>query len=171
MTLMRPCVCPLIVTRGSDQLPMCSKHKVRNDPAVIRNYGYLLLDLIPHIPDGVVCFFPSYEYLSVVLSVWNEMEIVASKFLYLFFLPPPSSLLLTLPFPGLLKQKLLFVETTDGRESSLALEHFRKACDCGRGAIMLCVARGKVSEGVDFDRHYGRGVIVYGIPYVYTEDR
>ena len=28
-----------------------------------------------------------------------------------------------------------------------------------------------MSEGVDFDRHYGRCVIVYGIPYVYTEGR
>jgi len=72
---------------------------------------------------------------------------------------------------GIMKHKLLFIETGDGLESSLALEHYRKACDCGRGAVFLCVARGKVSEGVDFDRHYGRGVIVFGIPYVYTEDR
>lgn len=46
-----------------------------------------------------------------------------------------------------------------------------QACDCGRGAILLAVARGKVSEGVDFDHHYGRAVLMFGIPYVYTQSR
>jgi hypothetical protein len=30
------------------------------------------------------------------------------------------------------------------------------------------VARGKVAEGIDFDRHYGRCVILFGIPFQYT---
>lgn len=38
-------------------------------------------------------------------------------------------------------------------------------------ALLLSVARGKVSEGVDFDHHYGRAVILFGIPYQYTESR
>jgi DNA excision repair protein ERCC-2 len=29
-------------------------------------------------------------------------------------------------------------------------------------------ARGKVAEGIDFDRHYGRAVIIIGIPFQYT---
>lgn len=56
-------------------------------------------------------------------------------------------------------------------ESSIALENYKKACDSGRGAILFSVARGKVSEGVDFDHHYGRAVVMIGIPYVYTESR
>ena len=36
---------------------------------------------------------------------------------------------------------------------------------------MLSVARGKVSEGVDFDHHLGRAVLMFGIPYVYTQSR
>ena len=35
----------------------------------------------------------------------------------------------------------------------------------------MAVARGKVSEGVDFDHHYGRAVLMFGIPYVYTQSR
>lgn len=31
----------------------------------------------------------------------------------------------------------------------------------------VCFA-GKVAEGIDFDRHYGRCVIIFGIPYQYT---
>ena len=34
---------------------------------------------------------------------------------------------------------------------------------------MLSVARGKVSEGIDFDHHYGRCVIVIGVPNTYSE--
>ena len=44
-----------------------------------------------------------------------------------------------------------------------------RACENGRGAVLLSVARGKVSEGVDFDHHLGRAVIMMGIPYVYTQ--
>lgn len=51
------------------------------------------------------------------------------------------------------------------------MENYKKACDSGRGAILFSVARGKVSEGVDFDHHYGRAVVMIGIPYVYTESR
>jgi len=36
---------------------------------------------------------------------------------------------------------------------------------------LLSVARGKVSEGIDFDHNYGRAVVMFGIPYVYTESR
>ena len=28
--------------------------------------------------------------------------------------------------------------------------------------------RGKVAEGIDFDRHYGRLVIMFGVPFQYT---
>jgi DNA excision repair protein ERCC-2 len=67
--------------------------------------------------------------------------------------------------------KLLLVETPDAQETSLALETYRTACSNGKGAILLCVARGKVSEGIDFDHHYGRTVLVIGAPFQYTESR
>ncbi len=70
-----------------------------------------------------------------------------------------------------MKHKLLFIETPHGLETSLALENYRKACENGKGAVLLSVARGKVSEGIDFDHHYGRAVIIFGVPYQYTESR
>ncbi|XP_034416633.1 general transcription and DNA repair factor IIH helicase subunit XPD-like [Cyclopterus lumpus] len=45
------------------------------------------------------------------------------------------------------------------------------ACENGRGAILLSVARGKVSEGIDFVHRFGRAVIMFGVPYVYTQSR
>ncbi|CAB4058350.1 ERCC2 [Lepeophtheirus salmonis] len=69
----------------------------------------------------------------------------------------------------------LYMEKTwrlhDAAETSLALLNYIKACENGRGAVLLSVARGKVSEGVDFDHHLGRAVLMFGIPYVYTQSR
>lgn len=56
---------------------------------------------------------------------------------------------------ALMARKLVFIETQDVMETTLALDNFRRACDAGRGAVFLSVARGKVAEGIDFDRHYG----------------
>jgi hypothetical protein len=70
-----------------------------------------------------------------------------------------------------LQHKLVFIETTDVIETTMALENFKRACDCGRGAVFLSVARGKVAEGVDFDRHYGRAVLLLGVPFQYTLSR
>ena len=43
------------------------------------------------------------------------------------------------------KHKLLFIETQDAAETSLALLNYIKACENGRGAVLLSVARGKVT--------------------------
>ena len=42
--------------------------------------------------------------------------------------------------------KLVFIETVDVVETTLALDNFRRACDCGRGAVFFSVARGKVGS-------------------------
>ncbi|CAG8665321.1 6999_t:CDS:2, partial [Paraglomus occultum] len=149
MTLTRNCFLPLVITRGSDQVAISSKFEVRNDPAVVRNFGQILVEFSKIVPDGIVAFFPSYLYMESIVSMWNEMGILNEAW----------------------KRKLIFVETPDATETTLALENYRLACDNGRGAILLSVARGKVSEGIDFDHNYGRAVIMFGVPYQYTESR
>ncbi|EDV23730.1 uncharacterized protein TRIADDRAFT_50379 [Trichoplax adhaerens] len=149
MTLARPSLCPLIVTRGNDQVTISSKFESREDIAVMRNYGNLLAELTASVPDGVVCFFPSYTYMESVVSFWCDQGIMNN----------------------IIRNKLLFIETQDLAETVLALENYYKACENGRGAVLLSVARGKVSEGIDFDHHYGRAVLMFGIPYVYTQSR
>ena len=37
--------------------------------------------------------------------------------------------------------------------------------------MLLSVSRGKVSEGIDFSGHYGRAVLVFGIPFIFTQSR
>jgi DNA excision repair protein ERCC-2 len=166
MSTFRPCIRPLVITRGSDQLPVSTRFQDRGDMAVVRNYGGLnrcflwtfpfSLDFIckthqrytrrafpPHfpkplsihhkgtmmvelcgtIPDGVVAFFTSYSYMESIISEWDGMGIMRQ----------------------LTKSKLVFIETKDVVETTMALDNFRRACDSGRGAVFLSVARGKVS--------------------------
>ncbi|KAG0590857.1 hypothetical protein M758_1G127300 [Ceratodon purpureus] len=149
MTLTRDCLCPMVLTRGSDQLPVSTKFDMRSDPGVVRNYGRLLLEMVTAVPDGIVCFFVSYSYMDGIVNSWNEMGILQD----------------------VMQHKLVFIETQDVVETTLALDNYRRACDCGRGAVFFSVARGKVAEGIDFDRHYGRLVIMYGVPFQYTLSR
>ena len=84
--------------------------------------------------------------METVINKWDEMRIIQK----------------------LAEHKLIFLETKDVIETTLALENFRKACDSGRGAVFLSIARGKVAEGIDFNMHYGRCVLSFGVPYQYT---
>ncbi|KAK6826007.1 hypothetical protein PG990_002673 [Apiospora arundinis] len=149
MTLARRSFLPMIVTRGSDQAPVSTSFQVRNEPSVVRNYGNLLTEFAKATPDGMVVFFPSYLYMESIISMWQGMGILDQVWKY----------------------KLILVETPDAQETSLALETYRTACCNGRGAVLLCVARGKVSEGIDFDHQYGRTVLCIGVPFQYTESR
>jgi DNA excision repair protein ERCC-2 len=146
MSIDRPCIAPLIVARGADQTPVSTRFEARGDVSVVRNYGALLLSLAATVPDGLVAFFPSYSYMEMIVAAWHGMGILRE----------------------LETHKLLFVETKDIVETTLALNNYKKACDCGRAAIFMSIARGKVAEGIDFDRHYGRCVVLFGIPFQYT---
>lgn len=63
----------MVITRGSDQVPISSRFEVRNDPAVVRNFGSILIDMAKTVPDGIVAFFPSYLYMESIVSAWYDM--------------------------------------------------------------------------------------------------
>lgn len=41
----------------------------------------------------------------------------------------------------IMQHKLVFIETQDVVETTLALDNYRRACDSGRGAVFFSVAR------------------------------
>jgi len=149
ITMDRKCLCPLIVTHGPDQVPVTSRYSLREDPGVIHNYGDLLEQLVQVVPDGMVCFFTSYRYMEQIIEKWYETGVIAR----------------------ILQHKLVFIETKDVVATTYALNLYRQACDSGQGAVFLSVARGKVAEGIDFDRHFGRCVVLFGVPFQYTLSR
>lgn len=172
ISLGRNSISPLIVTKGNDQMSLksdtsqfiqsgildmksiestkdviTSSFNLRSEPSVVRNYGTLILEMSQVVPDGMVVFFPSYSYMEEIVSLWSEAYFISE----------------------ISKNKLIFVETPSYSESMIALENYKKCCLNGRGGIFFAVARGKMSEGVDFMDGEGRCVILLGIPYQFTQ--
>lgn len=110
MSTFRPCLLPLVVTRGSDQIPLSTKFDQRKDPSVVRNYGDLLLQVVRNTPDGVCCFFTSYSFMEDIIGQWDQLRILQK----------------------VMDHKLVFLETKDVVETTLALDNYKRACDCGR---------------------------------------
>ncbi|ESL05332.1 DNA repair helicase, TFIIH complex, XPD subunit [Trypanosoma rangeli SC58] len=157
MTLSRKCIAPVVVTRSTESVnitteEITSSFVVRTNPVaqdvVSSAYEDLLRGLGKTVPDGIVCFFTGYQYMGEVLLGWHR-----SGFL-----------------KELAQYKLIFVETQSVEETSVALANYRRACDIGRGAIFMAIARGKIAEGIDFDRHYGRAVVMLGVPFLPPND-
>ncbi|PWV13656.1 putative TFIIH basal transcription factor complex helicase subunit [Trypanosoma cruzi] len=157
MTLSRKCIAPVVVTRSTESVnitmeEITSSFVVRTNPLaqdiVSSAYEDLLRGLGKTVPDGIVCFFTGYQYMGEVLLGWHR-----SGFL-----------------KELAQYKLIFIETQSVEETSIALANYRRACDIGRGAIFMAIARGKIAEGIDFDRHYGRAVVMFGVPFLPPND-
>ncbi|XP_034494367.1 general transcription and DNA repair factor IIH helicase subunit XPD isoform X4 [Ailuropoda melanoleuca] len=155
MTLARVCLCPMIIGRGNDQVAISSKFETREDIAVIRNYGNLLLEMSAVVPDGIVAFFTSYQYMESTVASWYEQGILEN----------------------IQRNKLLFIETQDGAETSVALEKYQEVPAGGSGCscpppptpqAQLLQPRPVLAPPV---HHYGRAVIMFGVPYVYTQSR
>ncbi len=51
---------------------------MRNDPAVVRNFGSILVEYSKIVPDGVVAFFPSYLYMESIVAAWNDMVCIGN---------------------------------------------------------------------------------------------
>ena len=54
-------------------MAISSRFEVRNDPAVVRNFGSILIEYSKIVPDGIVAFFPSYLYMESIVAAWNDM--------------------------------------------------------------------------------------------------
>lgn len=72
-----------IVAKGNDQVAISSKYETREDVAVIRNYGQLLVEFAATVPDGLVCFFTSYLYMESVVAAWYVHTYIFHEIYYI----------------------------------------------------------------------------------------
>ena len=96
------------------KVSLTSKFEAREDTAVIRNYGSLLSDMASIVPDGVVCFFTSYLYMETVVAAWYDQGVIDQ----------------------IQRHKLLFIETQDAAETSLALINYIRLENSHAAAFM-----------------------------------
>ncbi|KAA8909788.1 helicase C-terminal domain-containing protein [Sphaerosporella brunnea] len=121
----------------------------RMDTDLIEELGRAITNICAVIPHGVVCFFPSYAYLDVVVSQWQKPSKTAGLSLW----------------ERLGQRKQIFRESKEASSVEHTLEQYSQAIDCGKGAILLSVVGGKMSEGINFNDNLGRGIIMIGLPF------
>lgn len=141
---------PMSATRSAVELDFTFDR--RNNPGIIDGLGETIIELTSVIPDGVVIFFPSYAYLDSVLTRWKR--------------PGKGSDSI---FERLQVQKTVLHESKaeasvieDILERYSALIHSPTET---RGAILLSVVGGTLSEGINFSDKLGRGVLIVGLPF------
>ncbi|KAJ5937455.1 hypothetical protein N7454_004755 [Penicillium verhagenii] len=117
----------------------------------IIDLGRTIATLCQVIPDGVVAFFPSYDYLSQVLTVWQKPIANGNGQTVLSLIEG--------------KKKILY----ESRESMVTtdnlLHDYTEAVESGSGALLLSVVGGKLSEGINFSDRLGRAVLIIGLPF------
>lgn len=114
----------------------------RQSVPMLKDLGRAILNLISAIPDGVVVFFASYNFLSFVRQVWVNEGI----------------------YPMLNKRKSIFLESKDISVEE-TLGDYTASVESGSGGLLLAVVGGKMSEGINFSDALGRAVIMVGLPF------
>ena len=136
------------VARGPTSLEFDFTYEKRNLPSTIDELGRCILQLCRVIPDGVVVFFPSYAYLEQVTARWRQKAAYGPNI-----------------WDQLLDCKVLFREAKEGTGVEDVLREYSDAIQSDKGALLLSVVGGKMSEGINFSDKLGRGVVVVGLPF------
>ncbi|RAL06325.1 ATP-dependent DNA helicase-like protein [Aspergillus ibericus CBS 121593] len=126
-------------------------YDTRDSEKMILDLGRTIATLCHVIPDGVVAFFPSYEYLGRVLSIWNK-PILGEQGQTVYDLIAGKKSILS-------ESRDMTVTTEE------LLQTYASTIDAGRGALLLSVVGGKLSEGINFSDKLGRGVLIVGLPF------
>lgn len=122
-------------------------HRSRSDVTIIDELGKTTLEIVASSPGGVVLFFASYAFMTIVTDRWKASgcaeEIAAVK---------PC-----------------FYES---RGDTSVFEAFSAAIrsDHGKGAVLTAVLGGRLSEGINFSDDLGRTIAVIGMPFANAND-
>ncbi|KAL4864975.1 hypothetical protein BDV12DRAFT_157635 [Aspergillus spectabilis] len=123
----------------------------RDSEKMMLDLGRTIAKLCCIIPDGVVAFFPSYDYLNRVLSIWKR---------------PTTKGPYQTPYELIEKEKPVLYESREMRMTTdELLQQYAATIETGKGALLLSVVGGKLSEGINFSDKLGRGVLIVGLPF------
>ncbi|CAD6196630.1 unnamed protein product [Caenorhabditis auriculariae] len=116
-------------------------YQTRNDKQVLKSLSLTLNALLPQLPNGVVVFFPSYDFLFMFQKELENFGILNK----------------------MKEKKAVFVESR--LPTSDVWEQFVRTAKTPKGAVLFAVVGGKLSEGINFSDELGRAVIMIGLPY------
>ncbi|PIA42699.1 hypothetical protein AQUCO_02000269v1 [Aquilegia coerulea] len=153
-------ILPIAVSRGPAGTSFDFSYTSRSSLSMMEELGRLLCNLVVVVPEGIVVFFPSFEYEGKVHDAWKSsgilQRIMKKK---LVFREPRSSIDVEHVLREY-KETIVSISGVDSRE--VPVQH--------SGAILLAVVGGKISEGINFSDGMGRCVVMVGLPYASPSD-
>lgn len=126
----------------------------------IRELGLLLCNLVTVVPEGIVVFFPSFDYEGRVYENWESSGILGR----------------------ITKRKRVFREPRNNMEVESVLKEYKDTIyppsgmnsevnqASHGGAMLLAVVGGKLSEGINLSDGMGRCIVMVGLPYASPSD-
>lgn len=137
----------MVCATGPSNLKLEFTRHTRSDLRVVDELGNMLLRVATSSPGGIVLFFASYSYMSFVSSRWADSG---------------TSTKLESVKP-LFQEERGHVGIFDSYSDAVRRDH-------RRGAILLSVLGGRLSEGINFSDELGRVVMVVGMPFANATD-
>jgi len=129
---------------------LTSVFRTRQNAEYQEALGQTLHNVIKNIPGGVLVFFPCYKMIEEVVTTWKNNA----------------------TFEIMNQRKRVMIEQRNKNKFETQMKEFNTIIESDeRGAILFAVARGKLSEGIDFSDKSCRAVIIIGIPFAPHQDR
>lgn len=150
-----------IITHSNDHiipkencLVMCAKtgpsrqklvftHERRSSSEMLHSIGDAILQLSHKIPNGMIVFFTSFEYMSNVYNFLKKENYIEK----------------------IQQNKFLLCETKETNKLDKLMSTYRSHINNSNGAIMFAVINGKLSEGINFADKFCRCVLIVGMPF------
>ncbi|CAI5725012.1 unnamed protein product [Peronospora destructor] len=140
------------LSSGPSQKHLEFTYSRRNDMEALDELGCILLNLARIVPGGIVVFFPSYRFEENAVRRWQA----------------------TKQYEQMQAKKSMFSEPKKADELAEVLMQYSAACSQGnqngKGAMLLSVVGGKMSEGINFSDELARCVVMVGMPYPNARD-
>lgn len=143
-----------VIPFGPEKVALSGTFKTMDTYVYQDDIGTALLRMANIIPNGMLCFVPSYSALNKFLSRWKTTGL----------------------YTTLSQTKTIVIEPQNMPKGTFEkeLSRFYSAAHAengeSKGAILFGVYRGKISEGIDFSDSRCRAVISIGIPFPHLKD-
>ncbi|XP_046963240.1 ATP-dependent DNA helicase DDX11 [Vanessa cardui] len=138
------------LSKGPSNISLNFSYENRTSKELLNEVGRILRNVCSIVPDGVVCFLPSYSYEQTLYDHLNCSKVIEI----------------------ISKKKKIFREPKSASEVDEVLQKYALAINgkgtgtgTQNGALLFSVVGGKLSEGLNFSDNLGRCVIVIGMPY------
>ncbi|KAK7255379.1 hypothetical protein RIF29_28788 [Crotalaria pallida] len=153
-------IMPIAVSRGPSGHSFDFSYSSRSSPDMMRELGLLLCNLMTVVPEGIVVFFPSFDYEGRVYENWQSSGILER----------------------ITKRKRVFREPRNNMDVESVLKEYKDIiCTSSSmnsevnqashsGAILLAVVGAKLSEGINLSDGMGRCIVMVGLPYASPSD-